>query len=261
MRFLFWNTHKNQEIDKYIAAIVVENKIDFICLAEYSGKADNLCHLLENQNKFKLLDSPGCERITIIGEAGVITPGFHDNYSSFQVLKNRVLLCMVHLPSKIYCDEETRELVASNLVYEIEKFESSHKGISTIVFGDFNDNPYKKLCLCAGYFHGIPNSTDSKRIKRTIFNKEYKMFYNPMWNHYGNESFPPGTYYYNSGEAECTYWNMYDQVIIRPDLIECFKDSELRILCKAGEYELIDSNNHPNKSISDHLPIIFELEV
>ena len=45
------------------------------------------------------------------------------------------------------------------------------------------------------------------------------MFYNPMWNLLGDAQEPYGTYYYaGNGHPINTYWNIYDQVIIRPAL-------------------------------------------
>ena len=34
---------------------------------------------------------------------------------------------------------------------------------------------------------------------------------------------------------------------------------ELKILCETKKRKLIDANNHPDKKISDHLPIVFEI--
>lgn len=76
----------------------------------------------------------------------------------------------------------------------------------------------------------------------------------------GDFSFPPGTYYYAGNEVENSFWNIYDQVMIRPCLRERFADNELKILCETKNGTLIDANNHPDKRISDHLPIIFEIK-
>ena len=85
------------------------------------------------------------------------------------------------------------------------------------------------------------------------------MFYNPMWNLFGDFSFPPGSYYYRGNEVINSFWNIYDQVMIRPCIRDFFIDSELKILCETKNRKLIDKNNHPSKKISDHLPIIFEI--
>ena len=125
--------------------------------------------------------------------------------------------------------------------------------------GDFNENPYEIGCLGAVGFHGIPVYKDTMKKYRIIMDESFKMFYNPMWNLLGDFSFPPGTYYYSGNEVENSFWNVYDQVMIRPCLREQFIDDELKILCKTKSGKLTDANNHPDKSISDHLPIIFEI--
>ena len=80
-----------------------------------------------------------------------------------------------------------------------------------------------------------------------------------MRNLLGVFSFPPGTYYYSGNEVENSFWNVYDQVMIRPCLRGLFVDDELKILCETKKRKLIDANNHPDKKISDHLPIVFEI--
>lgn len=41
--------------------------------------------------------------------------------------------------------------------------------------------------------------------------------------------------------------------------VEELKYDELKILCETKKRKLIDANNHPDKKISDHLPIVFEI--
>ena len=55
-------------------------------------------------------------------------------------------------------------------------------------------------------------------------------------------------------------WNLYDQVIIRPALRERFVDDSLKIVTETQSKYLLDSNGHPDKVISDHLSIIFEIK-
>ena len=48
MRILFWNTHRNVDINSYILDIVNQNEIDVLVLAEYMAEInelnDNLKH-------------------------------------------------------------------------------------------------------------------------------------------------------------------------------------------------------------------------
>lgn len=81
------------------------------------------------------------------------------------------------------------------------------------------------------------------------------MFYNPMWNFLGDFRKPYGTHYANESDI---YWNIYDQVIIRPELRERFVDDSLRIITEIETLTLLDAKGHP--AISDHLPITFEIK-
>ena len=259
MRVAFWNTNNNKIIDEYIVDLVNEYKIDIICLAEYSGKAEKVYSKINIGKNYSLIDAPGCERVTIISNISEFEPAYQSKYCTIQIIENKMIFCVAHLPSRIHSDIEKRRLVVFDIVRQINELEIKINISKTIIVGDLNDNPYEYTCLGADTFHGIPIENDARRIKRTIYGSEYKMFYNPMWNLLGEKNYPPGTYYYVSNDAMCSYWNMYDQVMIRPALIDSFDKSKLKILYEIKNRSLIDSAGHPDVQISDHLPIIFEI--
>ena len=121
-------------------------------------------------------------------------------------------------------------------------------------------NPYDSSCINARYFHGIPTYEDAQKKTRVVEKTKYSMFYNPMWRFWGDEKQPYGTYYHNNHDAINTYWNIFDQVIIRPEVREKFVDTSLKIITETRTRYLLDSKGHPDKNISDHLPIIFEIQ-
>ena len=163
------------------------------------------------------------------------------------------------MPSKLYADVLKRGIAIARIVEEIQIQEEKLGIEKTIIVGDINENPYETGCLGASGFHGIPVYKDTMKKYRVIMDESFKMFYNPMWNLLGDFSFPPGTYYYSGNEVENSFWNVYDQVMIRPCLRGQFVDDELKILSATKKRKLIDANNHPDKKISDHLPIVFEI--
>ena len=57
-----------------------------------------------------------------------------------------------------------------------------------------------------------------------------------------------------------SFWNIYDQVMIRPSMRKWFVDNSLKIVVKIQEHSLVDKFRHPRKDISDHLPIVFEIK-
>lgn len=57
------------------------------------------------------------------------------------------------------------------------------------------------------------------------------------------------------------FWNTFDQVLIRPELMNGFEHHNLRIVTKAGGRTLVRPDGRPDATnFSDHLPIVFELE-
>ena len=50
MKYLFWNTHKNSDINDVLCELIVENDISMVCLAEYTAEADELIKKLSVQN-------------------------------------------------------------------------------------------------------------------------------------------------------------------------------------------------------------------
>ena len=72
---------------------------------------------------------------------------------------------------------------------------------------------------------------------------------------------PPGTYYYSSSEQVSYFWNIFDQVIIRPDVVEFFDIDSLKVVTQVDDIKLLNKNGIPDKNnISDHLPIFFSIE-
>lgn len=260
MRICFWNTNKNREINKYIVDIMAEHLIDIFILAEYEA---NIEHLQQTLTSHSIITEQGltigCDRITILHRKKNVEPGFQNKYCSMQIIEGKYLLVCLHLPSKLYANRLKKDIAISRIVEEIQKYEKKLGTEKTIIAGDINENPYETGCLGAIGFHGIPVYKEAVRKYRIIMDEYFEMFYNPMWNLLGDFSFPPGTYYYSSNEVENSFWNMYDQVMIRPCLREYFVDDELKILFETRTEKLIDKNNHPAKNISDHLPIIFEI--
>lgn len=261
MRICFWNTNKNTQINKYILNIIEECSIDFFVLAEYRADVEQLkqkvgLHTIALEEAITV----GCDRITILKRGKNIQPGFQNKYCSMQIIEGKYILACLHLPSRLYADKLKRSIVISRIVEEIQEYEKKLNTDKSIIVGDINENPYESGCLGANGFHGIPVYKDAMKKYRIIMDESFKMFYNPMWNLLGDFSFPPGTYYYSGNEVENSFWNVYDQVMIRQCLRKSFVDENLKILYETKNQKLIDINNHPDKSISDHLPIIFEIE-
>ena len=261
MRVLFWNTHKNKQINPVLLDLIKENEITFVALAEYTASTDELLLLLRQQGiPMEKYISIGCDRVTVLGSIHKIEPGPQSSHSSIQIWNNRTILCCVHLQSKAYPDhEERRKITIGHIIKEIRDLETALDTEDTMILGDFNVNPYDTACVGARNLHGIPIYEEAKRQSRVVAEEEFFMFYNPMWNLLGDFQKPYGTFYYNGGDSNNTFWNIYDQVIMRPSLRERFVDSSLKIVTQTGSISFLDDKGHPNREISDHLPIVFEM--
>ena len=179
-------------------------------------------------------------------------------------ITSEYLVVIAHLPSKLYKDPRDQTLYAENLSDMIRKIENDRGHRRTIAVGDFNMNPFEDGMMQVNAF----NSVSSQRIARdnggyrVYGGKAYPFFYNPMWNFLGDRTrFKPGTYYYNSGRAVNFYWHMFDQVLVRPSLVDRLNFESLRIIDFDGEKSLITQNDRPDRRISDHLPITFQLDL
>ena len=86
--------------------------------------------------------------------------------------------------------------------------------------------------------------------------RTYKYFYNPMWTAYGRRQGPLGTYYYQESGTVRYYWHVFDQVLLRPNLIQTLENEGTTPITELGGESLLRGNGRPNDSrFSDHLPI------
>lgn len=254
MRVLFWNTNR-KENNLLICDLIRERQINIVVLAEYNDDIDSLA-INSAMNKYQ---SIGCDKLTILGNYNDVEMGAQADRYSFQIIKSKYILCSLHLPSRMSDGhQERRNIVIDTILHDLKVHEDDLKSKCSIIIGDFNEDPYGDGCLAANHFLGLPYKSTSQH--RIIEGQKFEKFYNPMWNMFGDFNSPPGTYYYNESNPMGTYWHLFDQVLIRPNLRNCFVDKSLEIVTKTGEHSLLDTRGHPNKIHSDHLPIIFELQ-
>lgn len=261
MKYLFWNTHKNGGINDVLCELIVEKDISMVCLAEYTAEAKDLIKKLSVKN-VDMMEYGSCsEQIKMFGKVKNIQHRTDTDHAVIRIINDKDILCCVHLNSKIYSSHEgIREIYMEQIIKDIRDVEQELHTENTIVVGDFNLNPYDSSLINAKYFHGLPIYEEAKRRSRVIAGKEFYMFYNPMWNLLGDAQEPYGTYYYAGNDPVNTYWNIYDQVIIRPVLRSRFVEGSLKIVKETSTRFLLDSKGHPDKKISDHLPIVFEVK-
>lgn len=115
--------------------------------------------------------------------------------------------------------------------------------------------------VSAGALNATMTRSVALKPDRVIQGRSYPYFYNPMWGHFGDATdTPAGTLYYAKSDHICYYWNMFDQVLLRPALLGMWQPNSLKILRSDGVEEFMDANGkRANGEMSDHLPIMFEL--
>ena len=257
MRIMFWNTYKNNSINHTICEIAKEKDIDIIFLAEYEDNIQILNDTLGMHSYFTL----GCERIKVVGRKKNIEPGAQGTRYSIQIIENKYIICAMHLPSQMSGGhQERRNIAIQTILNDLRECEKRLGTKRSIILGDFNEDPYETGCLSAENFHGLPCLNDALKNYRIIEGRQFETFYNPMWNLFGDQNSPPGTYYYAGSDPKCPYWHIFDQVMFRACLKNEFIMNSLEIITKAGEEDLLNVNGQPNKKYSDHLPIIFEIQ-
>jgi hypothetical protein len=133
----------------------------------------------------------------------------------------------------------------------------------TVLVGDLNMSPFEKGIVSAVGLHGVMDRKITLRKTRYVQSEQYPFFYNPMWSLLGDaSSTPPGTHYFNNAQHVEFFWYMYDQVLIRPDLLDFFQIADLKILCSDGEISFLTGQGLPHQRVaSDHLPILFKLGI
>lgn len=264
MNFIFWNTNKNKSINPFLEDMILEHRSNVVILAEYKDNENVLCNslYLKGMDFNTKANIGGCPRIKILFRLNPIITHFSETeYYTIKNIKLRdldIILACVHFPSLLFNNDANLEGLARELIIDIEKVEEYNKHSNTIIVGDFNANPFNNSVINAGALHGIPTRDVAKKKCRSILSTRYKMFYNPMWNLFGDLKGVPGTYYYNNGNQCNFYWNMFDQVILRPSMIDLFDLQSLKIITTINGNTLL-KNNVPNIEYSDHLPISFSL--
>ncbi len=240
MKILFWNTYNNPNINPVICDIIKKKEIDFTALAEYAGKPPDLLSKLAADNiSMSTYPTTGCKRISLFGTVKDVLQGAQDSRYSIQIIKNSIILCCLHLPSRLHAEQEDHAIIIQRIIHDIKEHETTLHTKKSIIMGDFNEDPYDNGCLSAENFHSLPSANDASRGQREVQGTLFSMFYNPMWNFFGDFRSPPGTFYHTNSKAKTPFWHMFDQVLIRPSLINSFNSESLEIITQIGDTSLL----------------------
>ena len=254
-----------------IAAIAVEHDIDVILLAENTiplvtllttlntGEAGTYAVASSSNEKIHIFSRFPDEAIRPLRDHG----GVSIRHLTPPIGRD-ILLVGAHLPSKLNSGVEDQTAVCIRVARLIEEQEKHVGHTRTLIIGDLNLNPFEPGAVSADAFHGVMSRRIAQKQSRIVGREERRFFYNPMWGRFGEATpGPAGTYYYGSAGQISYFWNMFDQVLIRPELLTCFQDHDLQVLTKAGSVSLLTTRSEiPNSEIaSDHLPLVCNLNL
>jgi len=71
--------------------------------------------------------------------------------------------------------------------------------------------------------HGVMIRNIAVTNSRVVNTMEDTILYNSIWDYFGAMKFPPGTYYYNKSAPDVYFWNIFNQGLIRPELLSRFE--------------------------------------
>ncbi|WP_008311502.1 endonuclease/exonuclease/phosphatase family protein [Leptolyngbya sp. PCC 6406] len=270
--FLFWNINKNKATLPLIADIGELYSIDIILLAECTIEPGELLSQLNHgrDNKYFYFGFSRCEKIVVLtrfNEASFIRPVAESSRVTIRHLQMPglidILIAGTHHISKNHSSPTSQYSMAEELSRLIKDAEKNVGHSRTVLVGDLNMNPFEEGLVSAGALHAVSSQQIALRNTRKVQGTEYPFFYNPMWNFLADvHADPPGTYYYCASDHMSYFWNVFDQVLIRPDLINRFAFQNLKRLLEIGTTSLLSGKGIPRKNVySDHLPIIFSLDL
>lgn len=264
-KIAFWNTNGNVPVND-LRAFVDQYDLDILVLSENSVETrDLLVTLNQASEKLWFADVGNSKRLTIMTRFQISdeclvhdSPGIAIRHYSMPIGES-LLLVAVHLPSKLWKTSDDQILLSTRLGRYIQQAEQNFCHTRTLLIGDLNMNPFEIGVVGSEGLHAMMDRRTALKRDRMVFGERQSFFYNPTWSWFGDcDESPSGTYFHDSGSEVNYYWNIFDQILIRPSIIPNFEKST--IVTKIGRKSLITDRGIPNdKEFSDHLPIICQM--
>ena len=260
----FWNVRNNLLSIDVLSELVVEHCLDVIAVAESPISSEELALELSLSTGFQFSSDivSQSSRITWAFKSSVTaTPIFDGDKVSIREIQpplgENLLLCAIHASSRMARDVAELNVLMPRAAAAVISAERTRGHDRTIVLGDFNLSPFDDGIISSESFHGVMSRKTAERISRTVYEKDRKFFYNPMWKFFAADDPVCGTYHFSSNNPLEYFWHIYDQIIFRPILIKNLSEPPVLVIQKTKSYQLIDHNGYP--SVSDHLPILAKL--
>lgn len=260
LNILFWNLHQNV-LEELIAECIFENNIDIVVVAEFQSIDFSVLEKQLGELYSHIVSIQDDKKVAVIAKKTIAVSTLQQqaryNLYHVQTALNKYVLAAIHLEDRKNYKTADRTFTIKALVNDICTTETSFECENTIVIGDFNANPYDEELLSKYSFNAV-------LFKKVIENneltnpcsKKIKRFYNPIIHYISEDTEMYGSYYYDN-DYNTPYWNCLDQVLVRKSLINNI--SHINYLKRIDSHDLL-LNSIPNRSISDHLPLVVKLE-
>lgn len=273
--FLFWNLG-GKNLEPVLRRLTARYGIDVLVLAECEVPEGSMLKSLNAADKgtFRRIPAVASRRVVLYSRFAQSCFGFPLREADHYLIRTlappngvEIVLAMAHLISPIHKSVKDRSSRCVGFAQDIRAAEKAAGNERTIVVGDLNLNPFDDGLLNV---RGLSALADRRTVQRrnqrkcgTMQGEDFRLFYNPMWSHFGDAVQPAGTYYYDKNNPEVDpLWNIFDQVLLRPSLLDRFRNKNLKILTTDGTVSLIREDGRPNSDVySDHLPIWFQLDL
>ncbi|NQT15180.1 MAG: endonuclease/exonuclease/phosphatase family protein [Planctomycetes bacterium] len=268
--FLFWNINGKPLQDR-LARLALAKDVDVLMLAECETEPDQVLDALNGsaEREYCLPPSEG-SRIRVftrLPESSLIDV-FNSPLDRLTIRRLRVdgrpevLLSVLHFQSRANWAQADQTLEATTIARDIARAEERVFHRRTILVGDMNMNPFDPGLVGAQALNAVMTGKLAEMVDRTVAGRSYRCFYNPMWGFFGDRTpGPAGTFFHHSSAPATQYWHMFDQVLLRPELVDRLQHVE--ILDTDGEHPLVMKHSgRPSRATSsDHLPIFFQLDL
>ena len=263
----FWNLGGRVQ-PLSIRSLVCEHDIDILVLAENPESVEELRGKLNHRLERLYFPDVGYSgRLTILTRFEAKPDCIIRDTGGISIrhyklpLSPSLLVVAVHLPSKLWKKTEDQILACTRIARYIREAELQVGHSRTVVIGDLNMNPFEAGVVGSEGLHAVMDRGIAARGSRRVNGEECLFFYNPMWGIFGDlDGRPPGTYFYNSGTEVNYFWNIFDQVLLRPSLLPFLEPNCISVVTELSSGSLLSRDGRPNRDVvSDHLPIVCRL--
>lgn len=280
LSILFWNLRGNETatwakrgpgLRIRLARMAKSLEIDVLLLAESGFDPADMVDALNTGSQDTFCIPPSnSRRIQLFTRlpASAVIDQFNDSSDGRMTIRHvttssghSILLAVLHFQSQIHWTIGEQALQATVVQQDIVRTEGIVGHQRTVLVGDLNMNPFDLGLVGAQALNAVMTRDLAQREERTVADRSYRFFYNPMWGCFGDRTpGPAGTCFYPASGPAGHFWNMFDQVLLRPSLMD--RLTALRIVDGDGQESLLTERGRPRASeVSDHLPLLVRLDI